>query len=383
MGIANNGSYYYNRNKLKLISGALFNRMTNKKSDIAPFDLNKEYKVFLNALKNKIRSSRFKAALAINQEVIQLYWHIGKQLIEKQEESSWGSKLIESLSKDLQAAFPETSGFSVRNIWRMKQFAAYYPSYEIMPQAVAQLPWGHISLLIHKIKDESIRTWYAEQAVKDGWSRVSLEVNIRDNLYQRQAISSTKASNFSTHLPSPQSQLAQELLKQPYNFDFLGLHDEAHEREIEYAATKHITNFLLELGRGFAFVGRQVPVSLEDDEYFIDMLFYHLKLHSYVVVEFKKTKFKPEHAGQLNFYLNLIDDNYKTSEDNPSIGLLLCKSRNKLVAEYALKGINKPIGVSEYQLTKAIPDDLKISLPTIEEIEAELNNAENNDQESS
>lgn len=336
--------------------------------------LNKDYKELLDKLKSKIRSARLKAALAVNQEVIGLYWHIGKQIIDRQ---NWGSKFVETLSKDLQNAFPETSGFSVRNLQRMRQFVVHYPNFEIMPQAVAQLPWGHISVLIHKVKDDAIRTWYAKKAIEQGWSRVMLERAFKDLLFERQAVSSVKASNYLTCLPSPQSMLAQELLKQPYNFDFLGLHDEAHEREIEHAATEHVSKFLLELGKGFAFVGRQVLISLEDSDYFIDMLFYHLKLHAYVVCEFKATKFKPEHAGQLNFYLNLVDDFYKTPEDNPSIGLLLCKSRNKFEAEYALKGIQKPIGISEYQLTRSIPETLKINLPTVEEIEAELNDIEN------
>lgn len=348
---------------VKIASGA---------TEISP-DLIREYKFLLDELKGKIRGSRFKAALAVNREVIGLYWHIGKKIIERR---NWGSKLIEALSHDLQNAFPETGGFSIRNLHRMRQFADYYPNFEIMPQSVAQLPWGHISLLIHKIKDDSVRNWYAEQTVDQGWSRLILERNIHDDLFHCQAIPAVKTSNFLARLPSPQSMLAQELLKQPYNFDFLGLHDEAHEREIEHASTEHITRFLLELGKGFAFVGRQVPISLEDSDYFIDMLFYHLKLHAYVVIEFKATKFKPEHAGQLNFYLNLVDDFYKMAEDKPTIGLLLCKSRNKFEAEYALKGIEKPIGISEYQLTRAIPDSLKLNLPTVEEIEAELNELE-------
>lgn len=343
-------------------------------STLMTLGLNKEYKTLLNELKNKIRGARLKAALAVNYEVIALYWHIGKQIILRQ---NWGSKLIETLSRDLQNDFPETSGFSVRNLQRMRQFAAYYPDFEIVPQAVAQLPWGHISVLIHKVKDERMRGWYAEQALEQGWSRLMLERHVNESLFQRQAVSSTKASNYLLRLPAPESMLAQELLKQPYNFDFLGIHDEAHEREIENAATAHITKFLLELGKGFAFVGRQVPITLGDSDYFIDMLFYHLKLHAYVVCEFKATKFKPEHAGQLNFYLNLVDDFYKMSEDKPSIGLLLCKSRNKIEAEYALKGIQKPIGISEYQLTRAIPKNLKSNLPTVEEIEAELNELEN------
>jgi len=334
-----------------------------------------DYKAFLTSLKDKIRNARLHAALAINTEVINLYWHLGNQIIKKQ---NWGSKLIETLSNDLQNAFPETSGFSVRNLQRMRQFAARFPSMAIMPQAVAQLPWGHISLLIHKVKDDKELVWYAEQTIAEGWPRVTLEHQIKESLFQRQAIDSVKSSNFLTRLPSPQSSLAHELLKQPYNFDFLGLHDDAHEREIEHASIEHITKFLLELGKGFAFVGRQIPIGLEESGYFIDMLFYHLKLHAYVVIEWKSVRFKPEHAGQLNFYLNLVDDFYKMPEDNPTIGLLLCKSRNKFEAEYALKGIEKPIGISEYQLTRAIPESLKLNLPSIEEIESELNDMQGN-----
>lgn len=211
-----------------------------------------DYRAFLTALKDKIRSSRLQAALAINKEVVGLYWHMGKQIIEKQ---NWGSKLIETLSHDLQNAFPETSGFSVRNLHRMRQFAARFPNITIAPQAVAQLPWGHISLLIQKIKDDDELGWYAEQIIEQGWSRLALERQVKDNLFQRQAIDAVKSSNFLIRLPSPQSKLAHELLKQPYNFDFLGLHDDAHEREIEHASIEHITKFLLELGKGFAFVG--------------------------------------------------------------------------------------------------------------------------------
>jgi predicted nuclease of restriction endonuclease-like (RecB) superfamily len=217
------------------------------------------------------------------------------------------------------------------------------------------------------------REWYAKHTLEESWARSTLEKYIEQNLYQQQGVASNKTSNFLARLPDSQSRLAQEILKNPYNFSFLGLHEESHEREIEHASIQHITKFLLELGKGFAFVGAQVPIEVGDKEFFIDMLFYHLKLHSYVVVELKATSFKPEHTGQLNFYLSVVDDLVKSSQDNPSIGLLLCKSRDKVIAEYALRSIEKPIGVSEYDLVKAIPDKLKINLPTVEEIEAELN----------
>lgn len=337
--------------------------------------LDNNYLLLLKQLKEKIKTAQLRAALAVNQEVIGLYWYLGRQILSRQQEAAWGSKFLQMLSRDLRNEFPEMSGFSVPNLKRMSLFAQMYPGFEIGSQPVSQLPWGHIVVLIHKIKDEKERAWYIKQTIEQGWSRTTLELYLKRGLYHQQAIDDSKASNFLARLPEPHSSLAQEILKNPYNFDFLGLHDDAQEREIEHKAIPHITKFLLELGKGFAFVGRQVPITFQDSEYFIDMLFYHLKLHSYVVVELKATKFKPEHAGQLNFYLNLVDDFMRTPEDNPSIGLLLCKSRDKFIAEYALKGIEKPIGVSEYQLTKAVPDKLKTSLPTIQEIEAELNQA--------
>lgn len=340
------------------------------------FHFSPEYREFFGELKNQIRASRFQAALSVNSSVIKLYWHIGSQILYRQQTSCWGSKLIETLSKDLRHAFPETHGFSSVNLKRMRRFALTYPDIQIGSQAVTQLPWGHIITLIHKVNSQEERNWYIDQTIEQSWSRQSLERNIEQNLYKRQALPSEKTSNYLNILPSPQSLLAHELLKQPYNFDFLGLHDQAHEREIEHASIEHISKVLRELGKGFSYVGNQVPIALQDTEYFIDMLFYHLKLHCYVVVELKATKFKPEHAGQLNFYLNLVDDFMKMPEDKPTIGLLLCKSRNKFEAEYSLKGINKPIGISEYELTKAIPDNLKCNLPSIQELEAELNEME-------
>lgn len=342
------------------------------------FSHSQEYKNFLNNIKTKIRSSRLNAALSVNHELILLYWSIGNEIIERDKITKWGGKLLEVLSKDLRSAFPETAGFSRSNLHRMQQFASEYPNLQIVPQAVGQLPWGHISILIHKVKDKVERNWYIAQTIDNGWSRPTLERYINEALYTRQALKAIKTSNYLERLPHPQSELAHELLKQPYNFDFLGLHDEALEREIEHASISHIMKFLLELGKGFAFVGSQVELTLGKNQYFVDMLFYHLKLHCYVVIEIKAGKFKPEHAGKLNFYLNLVDDFYKTPEDKPTIGLLLCKSRDKFEAEYALKRISSPIGVSEFELTRAIPENMKLNLPSIEEIEAELNLLEDN-----
>lgn len=352
--------------------------MTKKSKSISPklpnniLHLDQEYKYLFAEIKTKIQTSRLQAALAVNREVIQLYWFIGKRIIEKQSETNWGDKLLEILSADLYQTFPETHGFSVRNLERMRQLAKEYPT-EIATQPVSQLPWGHIMLLIQRVKDRAIRDWYIAQTIGNGWSRYAMEDQIKQDLYRRQAIDEHKTTNFLSKLPSPISRLAQDMVKSPYNFDFLGLHDQAHEREIEFASVQHITKFMLALGKGFAFVGNQVPIVIDEQEFFIDMLFYNYILRSFVVCEIKSTKFKPEHIGQLNFYLSAIDDKLRHKEDNQSIGLLLCKSRNKVVAEYALKSIEKPIGISEYELTKALPEKLQGIMPSVEEIEAELN----------
>ncbi len=333
--------------------------------------INDEYIHFFNELKAYISIARVRAAVSLNKEVIQMYWQIGKTLIAKTNSTNWGEKLIDQISHDLQKEFPEMRGFSKTNLKYMRLLAHLY-SDDISQYSIDQLPWGHLMVLT-RIKDANERHWYIVQDIEHRWSRIMLEKQIRSNLYKRQAIPTEKTSNYLARLPDPQSNLAHELLKNPYNFDCLGLHDEAHEREIEDASIRHITKFLLELGKGFAFIGRQVPIQVSENDYFIDMLFYHTQLHCYVVCEIKAVAFKPEHAGQLNFYLSAVDDLFRNEHDNPSIGLLLCKSKDKVVAEYALRNIEKPIGVSEYWLTKAIPDDLKISLPTIQEIEHELN----------
>lgn len=345
----------------------------SKKQQDVVLHLDQEYNHLFLEIKTKVQTNRMQAALAVNREVIQLYWFIGKRIIEKQSVTNWGDKLLETLSSDLQHTFPETYGFSMRNLERMRQFAKEY-SCEITAQPVSQLPWGHIILLIQRVKRNVIRDWYIQQAIENGWSRYTLEGQIKQNLYQRQAVDKHKSTNFLSKLPSPLSRLAQDMIKNPYNFDFLGLHDQACEREIEFASVQHITKFMLTLGKGFAFVGNQIPIIIDDQEFFIDMLFYNFTLRCFVVCEIKSTKFKPEHIGQLNFYLSAVDDKLRHKNDNPSIGLLLCKSRNKVVAEYALKSIEKPIGISEYELTKALPKKLQGVMPSIKEIEAELNN---------
>jgi predicted nuclease of restriction endonuclease-like (RecB) superfamily len=285
----------------------------------------------------------------------------------------WGTHFLEQLSRDLQAENPGTSGFSKRSLEYMRLLAIIYPT-EFTQQPAAQLPWTLIQLLLDKFKDDPVRReWYVKEALMHGWSRPLLSIHIKSKLYERQGLNKNKASNYKRILPSPQSDLAHEMLKNPYNFDFLTISKDAHEREIEKGLVTHIRDFLLELGAGFAFVGTQVPLTIDKEDFFIDVLFYHLKLRAYIVIEIKAKKFKPADLGQLSFYLSAVDNHLRHSQDNPTIGILLCESRSKIIAEYALQKINAPIGVSEYILAKALPKKLKTNLPAIEEIEAELN----------
>jgi predicted nuclease of restriction endonuclease-like (RecB) superfamily len=335
--------------------------------------LNKNYKDFLHRIKDRLKTAQIRAALAANSELIKFYWQLGTDLLEKQKAYKWGDHFLEQFSHDMRQAFPEMQGFSVRNLQRMKQFATLYPDLSITTQAVSQLPWGHITRLIQMVKNELKREWYAQQTIKNGWSRTILEMQIESGLFERQGVSAKKTSNYHQHLPAIQSGLANEVLKDPYNFDFLTIQEPAHERAVENGLVAHIRDFLLELGQGFAFVGSQVPLTFEDQEFFVDLLFYHLNLRAFVVIELKATKFKPEHTGQLGFYLAAVDDLLRKEGDNRTIGILLCKSKNKVIAEYALRNVKAPIGVSEYTLSKALPKELKSSLPTVKEIEAELN----------
>ena len=333
----------------------------------------RDYADWLTSLKSRISGARQRATLAVNQELVRLYHDIGAEILDRQARQGWGAKVIDRLAADLRDAFPDMKGFSSRNLKYMKFFAQVCPAGLIGQQPAAQLPWFHLVTLLTKVPSETEREWYASQVVQHGWSRSTLEVHIRNQLHRRQGAAIT---NFDRQLPTPHAQLAIEALKDPYLFDFLGLGDEAHERDIEDALIRHITRFLLELGAGFTFVGRQVRLEVSGDEFFIDLLFYHARLKCYVVVELKGVAFKPEHAGQLNFYLAAVDAQLKGADDRPTIGLLLCKTKNRLVAEYALSGISTPIGVAEYQLVRALPEPLDTSLPSIEEIEAELSREE-------
>jgi predicted nuclease of restriction endonuclease-like (RecB) superfamily len=327
------------------------------------------YADWLTQLKVDIAQSRQRAALAVNAELVQLYHRIGAEIRQRQQVNAWGAKVIERLARDLSDAFPDIRGFSSRNLKYMAFFAQHCPNGLFGQQPAAQLPWFHVVTLLTKLASPAEREWYAQQTVLLGWSRSTLEQNIKNRLQQRQGAAVT---NFVARLPAAESALAHETLKDPYLFDFLGLGDDAHERDIEDGLIRHITRFLLELGAGFAFVGRQFRLDVGGDEFFIDLLFYHTRLKCYVVVELKATAFKPEHAGQLNFYLAAVDAQIKAEDDKPTIGLLLCKQQNRLVAEYALSGIEKPIGVAEYQLLRDLPETLGRNLPSIAEIEAEL-----------
>jgi predicted nuclease of restriction endonuclease-like (RecB) superfamily len=332
-------------------------------------NITKDYQSFIEDIKTRIVSSRYQAARAVNKELILLYHHIGTQILEKQKTQGWGSKVIEHLSKDLKSAFPEMKGFGVQNLKYMRRFAESFSKDQIGQQPVDQLPWGHIILIIYKIDDPEKRTWYIEKAISGIWSRDHLDTEIETDLYSRQGKAIT---NFQQNLPLELSKDATHLLKSPYNLDFLCLTDDAHEREIEAGMVKHIEKFLLELGEGFAFMGRQYLIRVDNDDYFMDMLFYNVKLRAYVVVELKAVKFTPSFVGQLNFYLSAVDSQMKHPNDNPSIGILLCKSQKGISVEYALRDVNKPIGVAEYRLTESLPEQFKTALPSIEELEFEL-----------
>ncbi|OGQ88714.1 MAG: hypothetical protein A2512_03670 [Deltaproteobacteria bacterium RIFOXYD12_FULL_56_24] len=327
------------------------------------------YADWLAELKGRIHIAQQRASLAVNRELVALYWQIGRDILERQAEQGWGAKVIDRLAHDLRTAFPEMKGFSRANLMYMRAFAEAWPDEAIVQQAVGQLPWGHNLVLLTRLKNPAMRLAYAGRAIQHGWSRNVLNIHIETRLLER---SGKAVTNFDERLPAPHSDLARESLKDPYRLDFLGVGQEADERAIESAIVQHITRFLLELGAGFAYVGRQVHIEVGGDDFFIDLLFYHLKLRCYVVVELKAGAFKPEHTGQLGFYLAAVDSQMKAEQDNPTIGILLCKSQNRVVAEYALRDSNKPIGVAEYQLVAALPQELQTSLPSIEQIEKEL-----------
>lgn len=340
----------------------------------------KEYVKVLLEIKQHIREAQIKAMLSANKELLVLYWNIGKTIDQQQKTNGWGSKTIEKLAQDIQVEFPGLEGFSPRNISRMLSFFLAFP---ILPQAVAKLtdlpvfniPWGHNAVLLEKVKNIDQRLWYAAQAIENGWSRSMLETWIKSDLFSRQGAAT---SNFKRTLPEPDSDMAQQTFKDPYIFDFLTLHEQHLEHDLEQGLIDHVIKLLLEMGTGFALVARQHRLEVGKKDFYIDLLFYHTKLKCYIVVELKARDFDPRDVGQLNFYLSAIDDLIRDKHDHPTIGLLLCKTKDNFTAEYALRDINKPIGVAEYQTTilKKLPKEFKGKLPTVAELESELEKTE-------
>jgi predicted nuclease of restriction endonuclease-like (RecB) superfamily len=330
-----------------------------------------DYESVLADIKQRIQEERLRVVVAANSALVLLYWDIGTLILERQSREGWGARVIDRLSEDLRAAYPEMKGLSPRNFKYMRAFADAWPDRSIVQQAVAQLPWRHNIALIEKLDKTEDRLWYAEQALQHGWSGSILSMQIDNRAHERQGKALT---NFELTLPPADSDMASQTFKDPYLFDFLGTADPRREAELEQALVDHIQRFLLELGSGFAFVGRQVLLEVGKNDFYVDLLFYHLKLRCYVVIELKAVPFEPAFVGQLNVYLSAVDDLLKHADDKPTIGLLLCRSKDRIVVEYALRDLNKPIGVAgwETRIVEALPDDLKGSLPTVEEIEAEL-----------
>ncbi len=342
-------------------------------NDNLPINTNEAYKKWLASLKQQFRQAQVKASVQVNQVLLQYYWQLGEQIFERQQQSQWGSSFLNQLSQDLMMEFPEVKGFSKRNLALIRQWYLYWKDEaEIVQQLVAQLasiPWGHNAQIISKCPNKQEAQYYVRQTLENGWSRSVLVHQIESGLYQREG---RALNNFETTLPAVQSDLAQQTLKDPYVFDFLTLSKDYSERELEQSLVMHITQFLLELGTGFAYMGKQVAIKVGERDFYLDLLFYHTRLHCHVVIELKVTDFEPEHVGKLNFYIKAVDEQIRQEGDQPTIGILLCKSKDQTVVEYALSGMQKPLGVTEYQLTQSLPDDLKDSLPSIEAIEKEL-----------
>jgi len=332
-----------------------------------------DYKTWLIDLKQKFQQTQLKAATQVNSTLLEFYWDLGGDIVEKQKSSVWGDGFLKQLSHDLMTEFPEIKGFSKRNLEQIRRWQLFWSEpNSIAKQAASQLfqiPWWHHVVILAKCKNKAEALYYVQQTQTHGWSRSVLTHQIESGLWQREG---KAVNNFERTLPSIQSDLAQQTLKDPYLFDFLALTKSFNERELEQGLVEHITQFLLELGAGFAYVGKQVPLQVGERDFFLDLLFYHVHLHCYVVIELKTTDFEPEHAGKLNFYIKAVDELLRTENDQATIGILLCKKKDRLVAEYALSDIQKPIGVSEYQLTQSLPENLQSKLPSIEEIENEL-----------
>lgn len=340
------------------------------------------YGNLLKDIKKRIQQAQAKAILSVNSEMILMYWDIGRIIAEQQQKEGWGSGVIPRLSRDIRNELPEQKGFSERNINFMMQL---YKEYEVSilkqpvskleerKQLVSQVPWGHNILLMQRLKDNDIRFWYMQQTIQNGWSRDTLSSMLKNKVHVRQG---KLADNFDKTLPATRSDMVRQGLKDPYIFDFVTLAEPFAERELETELIKHLEKFLIELGAGFAFVGRQYHLEISEKDFYVDLLFYHLRLRCFIVIELKKGDFKPEYAGKMNFYCSAVDDLLKHSTDQQTIGLILCETKDKVFAEYALRDIHKPIGVSEYELTRSLPENLKGSLPSIEELEAEMSKAE-------
>ncbi|OGF44538.1 MAG: hypothetical protein A2452_12875 [Candidatus Firestonebacteria bacterium RIFOXYC2_FULL_39_67] len=331
----------------------------------------KSYGLFFLEIKKRVQTERLRVVLASNAALVLMYWDIGKGILEKQKEEGWGSKVIDRLSSDLAKEFPDMKGFSPRNLKYMRAFAEAWPDNSIVQGALAQITWYNNITLLDKLKESKTRLWYARKALEHGWSRPVLVHQIELHLYDRQG---KTLNNFEIALPPLDSDMANQVFKDPYIFDFLGTAQPRREAELEQKLIDHVQKFLLELGAGFAFVGRQMHLELGDNDFYVDLLFYHLKLRCYVVIELKAGDFEPGHISQLNMYLNVVDDVLKHKEDRPTIGLLLVKQKNKMIAEYSLQGYSKPMGIAEWEtkIKESLPKELKSSLPSIEELEAEL-----------
>ena len=329
-----------------------------------------DYHSWIDNIKTLIRTTQIKAAISVNENLIRLYWQLGQMIDDKVKNAHWGEGIVKQISADLKNEFPNQSGFSKDNLYFMLRFYRFYANAGvIVEQAVKQIPWGHNILIFSKAKQLDIALFYINETLKNNWSRSVLDIQIDTKLHERQGKS---INNFEKTLVQPQAELANETLKDPYMFDFLTFTPDMHELDMEKQLTDHIIKFLLELGNGFAFIGRQYPLTVGEKDYALDLLFYHIRLRCFVVIDLKMRPFTPENAGKMNFYLSATDDLLKHESDNPTIGLILCKSKNRIEVEYALRDLNKPIGVSDWILTQTLPEHLKSSLPSIEQLEREL-----------
>ncbi|STX39312.1 PDDEXK nuclease domain-containing protein [Legionella feeleii] len=348
--------------------------MMNKIIKGSQFHEDKCYQSLLAEIKERLKKAQIRAAIVVNLELIKFYWGIGKLIIESQEQTKWGNKIFEVLARDLRHSFPNTEGFSRSNLYNMRQFAVHYPSFEIVQALPGQLTWTHHVVLMQSFTPEelAVKHWYAEKTIENEWPYRELNTQIKSDLYSRQSKLKNKTTNFIDKLPAPQSQLAQEMIKDPYKFHFLSVGDEAHEKDIHDGLLTHVKEFLMELGQGFALYGTRHPIVVSGKRFEIDLLMYNTKLHLYVVVELKRGDFNPKDTGQLNFYLSAVDEQLKMPEDGPTIGLLLCEKKDKVIAEYSLRRVSSPMGIAEYELSKSLTEKLNNVLPTTEEIETEL-----------